>query len=95
MFIRILNAAGCSTAGGTNAAWSVGTTALDDLTKARNFFAHRNDQTAARLRAVGVAHGVATDRVESLLTSRAAGRPQTVVEDWIDELETVFLLMPA
>lgn len=96
LFLRILNAAGCSNAAGVNAAWSVGTNALTDLTTARNYFAHRNDQTATYLRALGTAYGVPSPQPpDVLLTTHGTGRPQSVLEDWFDDLETVFTLMPA
>jgi hypothetical protein len=96
IFLRLMNAAGCSNAADVNAAWSVGTTALEDLTKARHYFAHRNDQTASGLRGLSTRYGVVTpSRPESLLVMKGAGRPQSVIEDWVDDLQTVFSLMPA
>ena len=96
MFLRIMNMAGCSTAPGTNAAWSIGTSALEHLTAARNFFAHRNRETALRVRSLRSAYKISQlDRPEDLLLSRARDRPQTIIEDWLDDLATVIELMPA
>jgi hypothetical protein len=96
MFIRLVNAANCSNAAGVNAAWSIGTRALADLTRARHFFAHRNEETAARLRSIGVSArlGRLSDPAD-VLVSVAPGRPQVLIEDWFDDLHTVFMLMPA
>jgi hypothetical protein len=95
MFIRLVNAAKCSNAAGVNAAWSIGTGALADLTRARHFFAHRNEETAARLRSIGVTArlGRLSDPAD-VLVSVPPGRPQVLLEDWFDDLHTVFMLMP-
>lgn len=96
VFLRVMNAAGCSTAGGANAAWSIGTQALEHLTVARNYFAHRNNDTAASLRGLSVSYKVSPPRrPDALLGSAGYGRPQPLVLDWMDDLEAVFLLMPA
>jgi hypothetical protein len=96
MFIHIMNLAGCSTAPGANAAWSIGTSALEHLTIARNYLAHRNRETAVRVRGLTLAYKVnPTDRPEELLLSRGRNRPQMIIEDWRDDLQAVIELMPA
>ncbi len=96
LFVRLVNAAGCSNAAGVNEAWSIGTSALADLTRARHFFAHRNKETAERLRSVGATYRLGrVDDPDDVLVSTAPGRPQSLIEDWFDDLHTVFTLMPA
>lgn len=96
MFLRILNLARCSTAPGANAAWSIGTNALEHLTIARNYLAHRNRETALRVRGLNATYKVGRlDRPDELLVSRGRNRPQMVIEDWLDDLEAVVELMPA
>lgn len=95
-FLRIINGAGCSNAMDVNAAWSIQTEALAHLTRARHYVAHRNAETAIRLRQLSQAYGVpAPQEPDSLLLMRGRGRPQPIIEDWIDDLEAVFSLMPA
>jgi hypothetical protein len=97
MFLRILNLADCSTAPGTNAAWSIGTNALEHLTITRNYFAHRNRETAVKVRNLNSTtyKAGALDSPEELLIARGRNRPQLIVEDWLDDLQTVIELMPA
>lgn len=95
-FLRVLNAAGCSNATGVNAAWSIQTEALAHLTRARHFMAHRNSETAVRLRQLSQAYGLPAPRQpDSLMLMRGRGRPQPIINDWMDDLEAVFSLMPA
>jgi hypothetical protein len=96
LFLKLINAAGCSNASGVNAAWSIGTDALAHLTKARHYLAHRNNETAIGLRRLSTSYGVQRPHEpEVLLTTRAPLRPQPILHDWVDDLETVFTLMPA
>lgn len=96
MFLAIMNSSGCTTAKGANAAWSIGTATMEHLTWARNYFAHRNRETALRVKALYGAYKVAsTTRPEELLVSRARARPQLVIEDWLDDLAAAIGLMPA
>ena len=96
MFINIMNQAGCSTAPGANAAWSIDTSALEHLTVVRNFLAHGNRETAVRVRSLSATYKVSPSvRPEELLLSRGRNRPQTIIEDWRDDLQAVIELMPA
>jgi tRNA uridine 5-carbamoylmethylation protein Kti12 len=96
MFLRILNMAECSTAPGANAAWSIETNALAHLTIVRNYFAHRNRDTALRVKRLRSTYRIgSTTRPEELLLARARDRPQMVVEDWLDDLTVAIELMPA
>lgn len=95
IFLRLINAAGCSNAFGVNAAFSIGSQALPHLTTSRNFAAHRGEETAKKLRRLSTHYRLPPppDPFE-LVVSRAAGRPQSVLEDWIDDLQAIALLLP-
>jgi len=96
VLIRLLNAIGCSTLPGVAAAFGIGGHALLHLTTARNFFAHRGAETGIKLRNLGISYGLGypADPV-AVVASRAPGRPQSVIEDWIDDLATIFSLLPS
>jgi hypothetical protein len=72
-----------------------------DLPPTRNYFAHKNKDTAATVVNIARRYGISpiipfTGRrraVADLVMSAPAGRPQSVIEDWLDELETTAELM--
>lgn len=93
--IRLLRVSGCSNWPGVAAAWSVGTNALPHLTTARNYFAHRSESTAIKLRRLSREYSVApSSEPSTILVQRAPGRPQSILEDWFDDMAAVFGLMP-
>jgi hypothetical protein len=70
---------------------SIPTRVFDDLTVLRNFFAHRNEDTAGRVPSVARSYSIApTMRPSDVLRSRASGasglRPQVLLLDWIDDM---------
>ena len=93
--IRVLNSAGCSNARGVSSALSLPSQAIEHLTTARNFLAHRNESTALSLRRVGRAYGVTTpcDPL-TVMIAVGHGRTQRIVEDWLDDIYTIFSLFP-
>lgn len=95
VIIRILGKAGCSNAKGVNNALSIGSKAIEHLTTTRNFLAHRNETTAVKVRRLGNHYGVGT-RGDPLAVVCAFGdgRPQRIVEDWLDDIYTIFSLFP-
>jgi len=94
--VRLLHAVGSSALPGVSGAFGLGTNAMSHLTTARNFFAHRGEETGIKLRRLGTQYGVSPPSDPSeLLETRGLGRPQSVLEDWIDDLATVFSLMPS
>jgi hypothetical protein len=63
------------------------TRAFDDLPIARNFFAHRNEDTAKKVARVARRLGVpAGSRPSDAVVSRLPTRPQNVLADWIDDV---------
>ncbi len=95
VIIRVLHSATCSNAGGVGAALSIGSSALEHLTVTRNFLAHRNESTALSLRRLGSHYGVGTPNDPlAVVFAVSPGRPQRIVEDWLDDLFTIFSLFP-
>lgn len=95
VIIRVLNRAGCSNAKGVNDALSIGSRAIEHLTTARNFLAHRNETTALRVRALGSHYGVgAVTEAVAVVFAVGYGRPQRIVEDWLDDIYTIVSLFP-
>lgn len=95
VFIRLLNSAGCSNTIDAAAAFGIGSNALLHLTTARNFFAHRGEEAGKKLRNLGGGYRIGYLRNPAdVLVTRAPSRPQTIVEDWIDDLATIFSLLP-
>jgi hypothetical protein len=72
------------------AAVSIGSSVFDDLPRFRNFYAHRNEETARDAVALRVNYGIGlVSHPSSILLSYVPGRPQTIVEDWLDDLKNV------
>jgi hypothetical protein len=95
VLVRILNKAACSNAAGVNAALSLGSNAIEHLTITRNFLAHRNETTAVKLRRLGSRYGVGapTDPL-AVVFAFGYGRPQRIVDDWLDDIFTIVSLFP-
>ncbi|BBX62271.1 hypothetical protein MSAS_14450 [Mycobacterium saskatchewanense] len=82
-------------------ALSLGATFYADLPPTRNFFAHKNKDTASTVVDIARRYGISpiipfTARrrsVPDLVTSVPTGRPQSVIAEWLDELETTAELM--
>jgi hypothetical protein len=72
-----------------------------DLPPTRNYFAHKNMHTANAVADIARRYGISpivpfTARkrtVVDMITSTPSGRPQSLLEDWLDELETTANLM--
>ena len=95
VIIKVLNSAGCSNAMGVNSALSINSRALQDLTVARNFLAHRNESTARKLRGLGSHYGVGMPNDPlTVLFAAPHGTSRRVVEEWLDDISTIFSLFP-
>jgi hypothetical protein len=56
----------------------------------RNFYAHRNDQTARAAKEIARHYTIAgLDHPTQILSTPAYGRPQVLILDWIDELTII------
>lgn len=92
----LLVAAGCSIAGDFTTAVSVGSSARQDLATYRNFIAHRNRETALKVRRLGAENGL-NDLIPpiDIPLQAARQRPQTLLVDWLDDLWTIVTFLPA
>jgi len=68
---------------------SLGAQVLNDLTPFRNFFAHRNAVTHRTAVTIAATYGIFARKPSIALTSRPLGRPQSLLLDWIDEIDIV------
>jgi len=76
------------------AALSISSRVFLDLPFFRNYFAHKSDQTSDAARNVSPLYGMAIPKKPSqVLLGRAMGRPQRLIEDWIDDLSLVMEYM--
>ena len=59
---------------------------LRSLPELRNFFAHKNLRTFKVAMGLVTKHGVKAGNPEEIIFAFAPGRPQTLLQDWIDDL---------
>lgn len=60
----------------------------------RNFFAHRNEETARKTADIARGYGLSPRlRPSEVLCTRSVGRPQNILADWLDDLRNVIQLM--
>lgn len=70
------------------ASLSMQATVFHDLPVFRNFFAHRNQSTRDASEAIASRYGIHNIRMPSeILRKYAIRRPQSLIEDWIDEID--------
>jgi hypothetical protein len=85
--LKLSLAAGVSNASQVQAAFGVRTRVFLDLPVFRNFFAHRNDDTARKVSARARYYGLSPQlRPSEILCAASLGRPQRVCSDWLDDL---------
>ena len=92
--IKCCQEIGCSHYSDILVAFSVPTKVFDHLPKFRNFFAHRNDQTTLTVKNLALYYSI-SDRLHpsETLCSRAYGRPQILILDWIDDINNTIGLL--
>lgn len=98
---RLSTALGLSNSVTVSQALSLNATFMRDLPPIRNYFAHKNEDTAERVRQIGRQHGISgyagtSSRKKTpiaVIASPALGRPQSILKDWIDEMATTASLM--
>ena len=101
VIIRLATALQLSNGSTITQALSVGATFMRDLPPVRNYFAHKNQDTAERVRRIGRQYGVSAyaggsgrmKKPGDVIMSSAPGRPQSLLADWLDELDTTADLM--
>lgn len=95
VIVRVLASAQSSNSSGVSSALSIGSEPIAHLTTTRNFLAHRSESTALKLRRLAPYYGVrAPDDPLAVLFASRRGRPQRIVEDWMDDIFTIFALFP-
>lgn len=73
---------------------SLSTRVFQDLPPTRTFFAHRNQSSFAAVTSLANSYGVTgRKRPSDFLMTRLPGRPQTILEDWIDDISTTVELL--
>ena len=91
LFLNVLVWASVTTEGQVRVAMGLPFRVLGDLPTIRNFFAHRNGETAQKSRRMlSRYYSVPSSHPSFMLASFSSGRPTTILEDWIVELEIVF-----
>jgi hypothetical protein len=89
-FLRVQQALQPSNLVNMHNAFSYSTTAFDDLRTLRNFFAHRNEDTARGVLGVARNNGISPRlHPADVICSRASNRPQSLVSDWLDDVRVV------
>lgn len=91
LLLKTCMAMGCSHAADVQGALSGHTTVFDHLPTFRNFYAHRNDESAQKALTlarkqyliIGVRHPT------SALSNPAYKRPQPLILDWLDDMQIV------
>jgi hypothetical protein len=95
-FLKALGRLGPSNMPTIHGAFGYQTYVFDDIRVCRNFFAHRNEDTAAEVAAMLRAprYGVTARRHASdAICERAPSRPQPIVADWLDDIRIVIELL--
>lgn len=91
MFLKTCQAIQCSHLMNIQAALSVQTRVFYDLPTFRNFYAHRNEESAEKALALARKQYLITTAVHptDALTTPAIRRPQSLVLDWLDDMYVV------
>ena len=95
LLFKTCQAIGCSHLADVQAALSLGTRVFDDMPACRNFYAHRNDETAATVIALGKKQYLITgaEHPTDVLAFPAYKRPQPLILDWLDDMRIVMELL--
>jgi hypothetical protein len=92
--LKLLSSLGASNLLEVQAALSYPTKVFRLLPTVRNFFAHRNEETAQKSSGVARSLGLSGKlKPGEVLCSVLPGRPQNVLADWLDDLRAVMTLL--
>lgn len=87
LLIPVCRAEGFTNITDIEAAFSAGDRTFVDLPVFRNYFAHRNQRSEKAARNLAPRYGIpATHRPAEILLSTPLGRPQSLIDDWIDHI---------
>jgi hypothetical protein len=88
------DAISCSNYADIQAALSLPTKAFKHLTKFRNFYAHRNEETLKIAKDIASYYTIPTNGHPSqILCTTAYGRPQILILDWLDDIRLTIELL--
>jgi hypothetical protein len=91
---KLLDALGSANRSTVTDALSLAPGSVSSLTTFRNFYAHRGQTTARKTQAIALRHLLAPARhPTAILNDYPPGRPQTLLRDFLDDIEAVVLLM--
>jgi len=95
LLIKLCLAMGCSHAADVQSALSLMTTVFEGLPTFRNFYAHRNDESAEKAIAFARRQYLITGiyHPSAALATPAYKRPQPLILDWLDEMQAVMELL--
>jgi len=95
-FLRTITLAGVTNSEQIAAALSLPSRVIDHLPTVRNFYAHRNEDTVLKVRRLALRYALPQmDHPTNLVRTRVTGRPSTILEEWLAELDTVIAAMCA
>ncbi len=87
----ILTKCGASNVGSVQKALQLNTNLFRDLPTLRNFYAHRNEDTWTKLRVKAVSLGLSSFKhADDVVYAVLAGRPVSLLEDWIADAGVFF-----
>jgi len=90
VILDVFSAVGVTTLSQVRAALSLPSRSIDDLPTLRNFYAHRNEETADKARRLARRYGLAAPRHPTeLVRIRLLRRSATLLEDWLFELAEI------
>lgn len=93
-FLKTITLAGLTNTAQIAAALSLPSRVIDHLPTVRNFYAHRNDETISKVRRLALRYALPTIRHPTdFLRARISGRPATIFEEWLAELDAVVAAM--
>jgi hypothetical protein len=91
---RVLSTCSASNVGSVRNALSLNTSLFSDIATVRNFYAHRNEDTWAKVRRQATEKGVLNIKhTDEFVTRQIPGRPVSLLEDWLDDAELFFDVM--
>ncbi len=91
---RVLSTCSASNIGSVRNALSLNTSLFSDIATVRNFYAHRNEDTWAKVRRQATEKGVLNIKhADEFVTRQIPGRPVSLLEDWLDDAELFFDVM--
>lgn len=92
--LKLLGSLKASNLGNVQGAFGYQTRVFRDLPTVRNFYAHRNEETARKVGTLARRFGQSSRRRPTeLMCTRLGNRPQTILADWLDDIRNVVVLV--